>query len=92
MCKTFSIVKSVLISRSLRVIVSGQSSDAHPVYAEVPHGSLLGPTLLLIFINDFPSEVINSLRNIFTYDASPYSYTSCQVTETNIADSLNTDL
>ena len=51
--KTFS-VKSFLTSRSLKVVVNGQSSDAQPINA----GVLLGPTLFLIFINDLPNDII----------------------------------
>ena len=90
--KTFSVVKSFLTSRSLKVVVNGQSSDAHPINAGVPQGSLLGPTLFLLFINDLPNDIIRSLIDIFADDTTLYGHTSCHVTDEILADSLNTDL
>ena len=68
----FGLISSFLSNRRLRVVLDGKSSQEYPVNAGVPQGSLLGPTLFLLYINDFPDDVIFDIA-IYADDATLYS-------------------
>ena len=68
----FGLISSVLSNRQLRVVLDGKSSQEYPVNAGVPQGSILGPTLFLLYINDFPDDVICNIA-IYADDTTLYS-------------------
>ena len=54
--------------RSQKVVINGKSSDSAKVTRGIPQGSVLGPILFLVFINDLP-EVILAFIKLFADDA-----------------------
>ena len=68
----FGLISSFLSNRWLRVVLDGKSSQEYPVNAGVPQGSILCPTLFLLYINDLPDDVICNIA-IYADDATLYS-------------------
>ena len=50
-------IQDFLTSRSQKVVVNGQVSSTCYVTSDVQQGSVLGPTLFLLYINDLPDTV-----------------------------------
>ena len=67
-------ISSFLSNRWLRVVLDGKSSQECPVNAGVPQGSILVPTLFLLYINDLPDDVI---CNIVIYADDTTLYSKC---------------
>jgi hypothetical protein len=53
------------------VVINGSNSNWLPVRAGVPQGSILGPLLFIIFINDIVNK-INAEIKLFADDTSLY--------------------
>ena len=68
----FSLISSFLSNRQLQVVVDGKSSQEYPGNAGVPQGSILGPTLFLLYINGLRDDVICDIA-IYADDTTLYS-------------------
>ena len=54
------------------MFLNGNSSQEYPVNAGFPQGSILGPTLFLLYINDLSDDVISNIP-IYADDTTLYS-------------------
>jgi hypothetical protein len=81
-------LKSYLSNRCQRVIIKDAISSVGELKAGVPHGSVLGPLLFLIFINDMADDMLG-LGRLFADDTS-IGHTAHD--ETTLTNMINIDL
>ena len=67
----YSWFKSYLADRKQAVVVKGSKSNYLQIKAGVPQGSVLGPILFLIYINDIQNEIQSKIK-LFADDTSIY--------------------
>ena len=64
-------IEDVLTDRRQRVVVNGKCSDWKNVTPRIPQGSVLGPVLFNIYVNDMPDN-LDSFCKIFADDSKIY--------------------
>ena len=82
-------IKNYLSNRNQCVVANGTVSNKLPIVCGVPQGSVLGPLLFLIYINDIGNRIAHSTVRLYADDA--VVYTSAEsINETHIK--LQSDL
>ncbi|XP_071123809.1 uncharacterized protein [Mytilus edulis] len=74
--------------RTQTVVLDGESSDLAPVTSGVPQGTVLGPVLFLVYINDLPEYLQSSKLRLFADDSIIYKTIKSQ----SDCDALQLDL
>ena len=64
-------VKDFLANRMQRVVINGTRSSEGNVTSGIPQGSVLGPLLFVIYINDLPRN-LNTVAKMFADDTKVY--------------------
>ena len=77
-----------LTNRKQRVVIPGGRSDWQFIRAGVPQGSILGPLLFLLYINDIVTDIQSCVR-LFADDTSLYIIVDNPI---SAAEMINTDL
>ena len=84
---TLNWIRSFLLGRTQAVVLEGERSAEAPVTSGVPQGSVLGPLLFLLYINDLPQNITSQVR-LFADDTAVY----LTVTSSEDANTLQADL
>ena len=85
-------IKSYLFNRKQYVSIDGIESDQEFVYHGVPQGSVLGPLLFTLYINDMHKCIKNSTSFHFADDTNLLYIPGKKQRNRNIVRKLNTDL
>ncbi len=72
--------ENYLTNREQRVVINGQCSSWGKINSGVPQGSVLGPLLFLIFINDVTEVVKSSEIRLFADDTILYLFVDNPIT------------
>ena len=80
---------SYLLGRKQRVTIPGATSPTLPVTSGVPQGSVLGPILFLIYINNIQDTVSNSNIACFADDTKVFKTIHTRANAQQLQDDLN---
>ena len=80
-------ITSFLMNRRQQVRANGECSDFNPVISGVPQGSILGPVLFTLYVNDIP-DGLETLISMYADDTKLYA----TLTSENSTDQLLSDL
>ena len=80
---------SYIKDREQQCIVNGQLSSSKNIICGVPQGSILGPLLFLLYINDMPDSLNNTTASLYADDTEIYASSD---NSSDLISKLNEDL
>lgn len=87
---SIKLLTSYLSKRSQFVLLNGVSSDFAPIVSGVPQGSVMGPLLFAMYINDLVVHLKNVKYHLFADDLQLYSSSTISDLPSNIVKMNNT--
>jgi len=81
-------LQDYLSERRQQVSVNGQNSEWHNVTSGVPQGSVIGPLMFVLYINDLPEEVESSIY-LFADDTKIFKIINTEEDQTYLQRDLN---
>ena len=69
--RTLKWISSFLGGRTQAIVLEGECSPEVPITSGVPQGSVLGPPIFLLYINDLPEDIQSQVR-LFVDDTAVY--------------------
>ena len=86
--RLLSLLENYLQNRKQRVVLNGSHSDYSKIDSGVPQGSILGPLLFIVYINDLERNISSNIK-FFADDTMLFSIVKDPVISAN---DLNHDL
>ena len=86
---SYTWLKSYLHSRQQKCFVNGALSDSQHLTCGIPQGTILGPLLFILYINDLPKCLSNSQPRMYA-DDTHWTFASSDIT--HLEQGLNMDL
>ncbi len=80
--------KSFITNREQVCIINGYTSSPPKIVCGIPQGSILGPLLFLLYINDLPDVLQNTTPCLYADDTQIF----CSSNNYELIDKLNSDL